>query len=99
MSLGRHAWSMLKEIHDVPQTSYRTVVVRVPRGAVDRDAVATACKQSRIQGVVLAHQGELDIVVLPRDGAPGALSIAKVCGGEMGLMSIDELRGCEFEAL
>ena len=99
VSLGRDAWSMLKEIRDIPRTSYRTVVVRVPRGAVDRDAVATACKQSRIQGVVLAHQGERDIVVLPRDGAPGALSIAKVCGGEMGLMSIDELRGCEFEAL
>ena len=99
VSLGRDAWAMLKEIRDIPQNSYRTVVVRVPRGAVDRDAVATACKQSRIQGVVLARKGEDDIVVLPRDGAPGALSIAKVCGGEMGLMSIDELRGCEFEAL
>jgi hypothetical protein len=49
--------------------------------------------------VVLARRGDEDIVVLPRDGAPGALSIAKVCGGEMGLLSIDELRGCEFEAL
>ena len=99
VSLGRDAWAMLKEIRDVPQTSYRTVVVRVPRGDVNREAVATACKQSRIQGVVLAHKGDEDIVVLPRDGAPGALGIAKVCGGVMGLMSIDELRGCEFEAL
>jgi hypothetical protein len=49
--------------------------------------------------VVLAHKGDEDIVVLPRDGAPGAVSIAKVCDGEMGLISIDELRGCEFEAL
>ena len=99
VSLGRDAWSMLREIRDVPRTSYRTVVVRVPRGNLDLDAVATACKQSRIQGVVLARRGDEDIVVLPRDGAPGALSIAKVCGGEMGLLSIDELRGCEFEAL
>ena len=99
VSLGRDAWSMLREIRDVPRTSYRTVLVRVPRGNLDLDAVATACKQSRIQGVVLARRGDEDIVVLPRDGAPGALSIAKVCGGEMGLLSIDELRGCEFEAL
>ncbi len=99
VSLGRHAWRMLRDIRDVPKTSYRTVVVRVDKGAVNAEAVATACKQSRIQGVVLAHSATQDIVVLPRDGAPGALGIAKVCGGEMGLMSIDELRGCSFEVL
>jgi len=99
VSLGRHAWSMLRDIREIRKSPYRTVGVRVAPGTVDVDAVATASRQARMRGIVLARGEQDDIVVLPRDGAPGALGIAKVCNGDMGLIGLGDLRHRHFESL
>ena len=99
VSLGRHAWSMLRDIREIRKSPYRTVGVRVAPGTVDVDAVATASRQARMRGIVLARGEQDDIVVLPRDGAPGALGIAKVCNGDMGLVGLSDLRNRHFESL
>lgn len=96
--VGRDSWSMLMDIRDVPTSTYRTVAVRVAAG-VDREMVAKACRDARVQGGVIARGESDDIIVLPRDGAPGGLGIGKVCGGTLGVVGLDELLGRRFEAV
>lgn len=96
--VGRDSWSMLMDIRDVPHSTYRTVAVRVAAG-VDRDTVAKACRDARVQGGVIARGENDDIIVLPRDGAPGGLGIGKVCDGTLGVVGIDDLRGRYFEGI
>lgn len=96
--VGRDSWRMLMDIRGVRQSPYRTVAVRIPHPA-SFDDVAQACRDARVQGAVLARGTETDIVVLPRDGAPGGLGIAKVCGGNLGIVEIDELVGRTFEGV
>jgi len=96
--VGRDSWGMLMDIRDVPRSTYRTVAVRVAAG-IDRASVAQACRDARVQGGVIARGESEDIIVLPRDGAPGGLGIGKVCNGRLGVVGIDELRGCRFEAI
>jgi len=96
--VGRDSWRMLMDIRDVPTSSFRTVAVRVVAG-VDRDVVAKACRDARVQGAVIARGDDGDIIVLPRDGAPGGLGIGKVCDGQLGVVGIDDLRGRRFEAV
>lgn len=96
--VGRDSWSMLMDIRDVPRSTYRTVAVRVAAG-VDRELVARACREARVPGAVIARGEHDDIIVLPRDGAPGGLGIGKVCDGQLGVVGVDELRGRRFEAV
>jgi dolichyl-phosphate beta-glucosyltransferase len=96
--VGRDSWRMLMDIRGVRQSPYRTVAVRIPHPA-SLDEVAHACRDARVQGAVLARGSETDIVVLPRDGAPGGLGIAKVCGGVLGVVGLDELVGRTFEGV
>lgn len=96
--VGRDSWGMLMDIRDVPHSTYRTVAVRVAAG-VEHDMVARACRDARVQGGVIARGQSEDIIVLPRDGAPGGLGIGKVCNGTLGVVGIDELRSLRFEAI
>ena len=96
--VGRDSWRMLMDIRGVRQSPYRTVAVRIPPPA-DIEKVAQACREARLQGAVLARGTDTDVVVLPRDGAPGGLGVAKVCGGVLGVIGIDELVGRRFEGV
>ena len=98
VSVGRDSWRMLMDIREVPTSTFRTVAVRVAAG-VDRDIVAKACRDARVQGAVIARGSDGDIIVLPRDGAPGGLGIGKVCDGQLGVVGIDELRDRRLEAV
>ena len=98
VSVGRDSWRMLMDIREVPTSTFRTVAVRVAAG-VDRDIVAKACRDARVQGAVIARGSDVDIIVLPRDGAPGGLGIGKVCDGQLGVVGIDELRDRRLEAV
>ena len=70
--VGRDSWGMLMDIRDIPTSTYRTVAVRVAPG-IDVATVAQACRDARVQGAVIARGVDEDIIVLPRDGAPGGL--------------------------
>mgnify|MGYP006285485101 FL=1 len=98
VSVGRDSWRMLMDIREVPTSTFRTVAVRVAAG-VDRNIVAKACRDARVQGAVIARGSDMDIIVLRRDGAPGGLGIGKVCDGQLGVVGIDELRDRRLEAV
>lgn len=96
--VGHDSWRMLMDIRDIPSSTYRTVSVRVKPG-VDAERVAQACRDARVQGAVIARGQDEDIIVLPRDGAPGGLGIGKVCDGQLGVVGLEELRGRRYEAV
>jgi hypothetical protein len=66
---------------------------------VDVALVDQVARQSRMQGLVVAR-GALDsLLVLPRDGALGGLSVATALGGTFRTAGLSELSGRTFDAV
>jgi dolichyl-phosphate beta-glucosyltransferase len=98
VKVGRDALQMVRDLRSFRRTHYENPVVKLSR-LVDVPAVAQIARETRVQGLVLAR-GTLDtLLVLPRDGAVAATSIAAALGATMSTASIDELRGRSFTAL
>jgi dolichyl-phosphate beta-glucosyltransferase len=96
--VGRDALQMIRDLRSFRRMHYENPVVKLGRH-VDVPAVASVARDTRVQGLALAR-GTLDtLLVLPRDGAVAATSIAAALGGTMGTASIDELRGRSFTAV
>lgn len=96
--VGRDSFKMLRDIRDIAGTTYQTVGVTVPRES-DVEALRTACVLARVHGAAIGRGRHDDLVVLPRDAAPGALGIARTCNGTMSVVHLRDLRGRTFESI
>jgi glycosyltransferase involved in cell wall biosynthesis len=95
----RHdALRMLSDIRNIPRHRYHVQVVTIPRG-IELSELAATSRRARLMGLCVARGVDDDLVVLPNDGAPGGLGIAKVHGGHIGVVTLDDLRGRRLEAI
>jgi hypothetical protein len=96
--VGRDSIQMIRDLRSFSRTHYENPVVVLPR-LVDVALVDQVARQSRMQGLVVAR-GALDsLLVLPRDGALGGLSVATALGGTFRTAGLSELSGRTFDAV
>ena len=89
---------MLRDIRSLPRTTYVNPVV-VLSADVAVDAVGTAARQARLQGLVLARGTADSLLVLPRDGSLGGLGVAAVLDGTLRTAELEELKNRRYEAI
>ena len=95
----RHdALRMLRDIRGIAQHPYDIQVVTVPTG-LSREEIATTALRARLSGLCVARGRENDLIILPNDGAPGGIGMAKVLGGHIGVVDVAELRGRQLDAV
>jgi glycosyltransferase involved in cell wall biosynthesis len=94
----RDAGIMLRDIRAIRTTRYENIVVELPLDVRVEDA-ATAAREARLQGLVLARGDENALLVVGRNGGPGGLGVASVLKGQMRTASLAELRGRRYEAI
>ena len=94
----RHdALRMLRDIRGIPQHRYDVQSVTIPPG-FSLDDLATTARRARLGGLCVARGPEHDLIILPNDGAPGGIGMAKVLGGAIGIVQLADLRGRTLEA-
>jgi len=98
VKVSRVSINMLGDLRALRKTNYENPVVEFASD-VDRDAIAQAARQARIQGLVLASNPANALLVLPRDGALAGLTIAEQLGGTLRTASLSELRARRYEAI
>lgn len=98
VKVGRDSLQMIGDLRSFSRAHYENPVVELPR-QVNVELIDQVARQSRMQGLVVAR-GALDsLLVLPRDGALGGLSIATALGGSLRTARLLELRGRTFDAV
>jgi dolichyl-phosphate beta-glucosyltransferase len=98
VKVSRVSINMLGDLRGLRTTNYENPVVEFASD-VDRDAIAQAARQARIQGLVLASSPANALLVLPRDGALAGLTIAEQLGGTLRTAPLSELRARRYEAI
>ena len=94
----RHdALRMLRDIRGIAQHRYDIQAVSIPRG-ISLDELATTARRARLGGLCVARGDEDDLIILPNDGAPGGIGMAKVLGGAIGVVQLADLRGRTLDA-
>jgi dolichyl-phosphate beta-glucosyltransferase len=94
----RDAWVMLRDIRGIRTTRYENIVVELAPDVRVED-VASAAREARLQGLVLARGDENALLVVGRNGGPGGLGVASVLKGHMRTTTLGELRGRLYEAI
>ena len=90
--------NMLGDLRQLSKTRYENPVVECVAG-VDLPTVRAQSREVRLQGLVLARGDSEDLLVLPRDGSLGGLSIASALGGRLRTAELHEYRGRTLEAV
>jgi hypothetical protein len=90
--------NMLSDLRQLSKTRYENPVVECVAG-VDLPTVRAQSREVRLQGLVLARGDSEDLLVLPRDGSLGGLSIASALGGHLRTAELHEYRGRTLEAV
>lgn len=98
VSIGRDSWQMLKDMRALRTTRYENPVVVVP-ATVELDAVRQAVREARLRGLVLARGASDAFIVMSRQGALGAIDLARAFDAPIGTTSLRELRGRHLDAL
>ena len=98
VKVSRVSINMLRDLRELRKTKYENPVVEFASD-VDRDAIAHAAREARIQGLVVARNASSALLVLPRDGALAGLTIAEQLGGTLRTAALDELRARRYEAI
>lgn len=98
VSVGRDSWQMLKDMRALRTTHYENPVV-VLAATVDLDEVSQAVREARLRGLVLARGASDAFIVMSRQGALGAIDLARAFDAPIGTTSLRELRGRHFDAL
>ncbi len=96
--VGRDSLQMVRDLRTIRHTRYENPVVELA-GDVDVTEVASHARQARLVGLALARGAIDTLVVLPRDGALGGVSLADALGGRLRTTRPEELRGRTFEAV
>ena len=94
----RDAWTVLRDIRAIRTTHYENIVVDLAPDVRVED-VASAAREARLQGLVLARGEENALLVVGRNGGPGGLGVASVLKGQLRTAALAELRGRLYEAI
>lgn len=94
----RDAWTMLRDIRAIRATRYENIAVELTPD-VSVEEIATAARQARLQGLVLARGAENALLVVGRNDGPGGLGVASVLNGHLRTTGLGELRGRRYEAI
>lgn len=98
VALGSHARSVLSDLRSIPRHRYVNPVIETD-AAVSVQDVRRAAADVRQKGLVIVRTSMYALVVLPRDGALSAVSMAPTLKGRVRTATIDELRGGEILAV
>ncbi|HQT99655.1 MAG TPA: glycosyltransferase [Acidimicrobiales bacterium] len=98
VSVGRDSWQMLKDMRALSSTRYENPVVVLP-ATIELDAVRQAARDARLRGLVLARGAKDAVVVTSRQGALGAIDLARTFDAPIATTSLRDLRGRHLEAL
>jgi len=90
--------NMLGDLRHLSRTRYENPVIELESG-IDAQSVREASRQARLQGLVLVRAQAFDLLVLPRDGALGGLSVAAALKGRLRTGELHEFRGRTLEAV
>ena len=98
VKIGRDSMQMIRDLRSFGNTRYENPVVELPR-AIEVASIRPLSRAARLHGLVVAR-GVLDaLLVLPRDGALGGLSVATALGGTLRTAGLSELRGRSFDVV
>ncbi len=98
VKVGRVFLNVLGDLRHLHTTRYENPVVTL-RVDAEVESVRKVSRDVRLQGLVLARGADDALVVLPRSGALGGLTIAETLGGTLGTCDIAQLRGRSLEAI
>ncbi len=90
--------AMIADLRALPRTRHVNPVV-VAAADVSPESVAHAARGARVQGLVIARGAEDALIVLSRDDAIGATSIAAAIGGAVRTTDVAGLVGRAIEAV
>ncbi len=90
--------AMIADLRGLRTTPYELPVIEVDRD-VALDAVGLAAQRARLIGVVVAQGATNALVVVARDAAVGATSVAAALGGTLRTAGLDELAGRNLRAV
>ncbi|HTT59854.1 MAG TPA: glycosyltransferase [Acidimicrobiales bacterium] len=89
---------MLRDVRGIRTTRYENIAV-VLSPEVRVDEITPVAREARLQGLVLARGEQNSLLVVGRNGGPGALGVAKVLGGQLRTTNLAELRSRTYEAI
>jgi dolichyl-phosphate beta-glucosyltransferase len=92
------AWSMVRDIRGIRRTRYENPAVELSR-SIGVDDLAPVLRRARLHSGVLALGEGTNLLVVDRNGAPGALGVASELRGTLRTTRINELRGRRFMAI
>jgi dolichyl-phosphate beta-glucosyltransferase len=95
---GRDAMAMFLDIRTVRSRRYKNPVVELASDVTVQD-VASAARDARLHGLVLARGDANTLLVLGRNDSLGGLGIAARLGGTLRTTTMAELKGRRFEAV
>jgi dolichyl-phosphate beta-glucosyltransferase len=98
VNVSRTSLNVLSDLRHLSRTRYENPVIELDPG-VDATTVRDASRQARLQGLVLARGADFDMLVLPRDGALGGLSVAAALDGHLRTAELHEFRDRLLEAV
>ena len=90
--------AMIADLRALPRTHHVNPVV-VAAADVSPETVARVARAARVQGLVIARSAEDALIVLSRDDAIGATSIAAALGGAVRTTDVAGLVGRAIEAV
>jgi glycosyltransferase involved in cell wall biosynthesis len=94
----RHdALRMLRDIRAISKHRYDVQTVSIPRN-ISLDELSATARRARLGGLCVARGTTNDLIILPNDGAPGGLGMAKVLDGSIGVVQLADLLGRTLEA-
>ncbi len=96
--LGRDSLAMVRDLRGLRGTAYANPAVVLDARTALGD-VEDATRDTRALGPVLARGADDAVVVLARDDALAAVTVAQRLGGRVATVGVDDLRGRVFDAL
>lgn len=96
--MGRDSFQMLKDMRALRHTHYENPVVTLDHDVAIADVISAAAR-ARLHGLVLARGSSDALVVFSRQGALGALDLARDFDAPLGTATLEELRGRRLEAI
>lgn len=98
INVVRDSVRMIRDILSLRSRPYEVPVITTSAD-VDAVVVRSSAVASRLGGLCLARGSDDCLIVLPRNGAVGAIDVARAVGGSIGVAGTDRLRGRRLEGV
>ena len=96
--VGRDSLNMIKELRHLRHTRYENPVIVLDRD-VETSSIVPVARSTRSTGLVVARGSDDALVVLARDGALAAVTIADALGGTVRTATLAELARRTYDAV